>query len=184
MNKNRILALGAALVFRGGCSLAPKYTRPEAPVPAAWPAGAAYDNALVSPGAPAAAAMPWREVFTDARLRQVMEMALAGNRDLRIAALNVERARALYGVQRAELFPTEARATAGAWLVNAGILGGLGGFLAGRFAIGAWGVPVTIAGLGGILLASMTLLALLPETKGSDVVGATRAAESTASRAP
>lgn len=86
--------------------------------------------------------------------------------------------------QRAELFPTEARATAGAWLVNAGILGGLGGFLAGRFAIGAWGVPVTIAGLGGILLASMTLLALLPETRGSDLVGATPAAESAASRAP
>jgi len=83
-----------------------------------------------------------------------------------------------FTAQRAELFPTEARATAGAWLVNAGIVGGLGGFLAGRFAIAAWGVPVTIAGLGGLLLASTALLALLPETKGSDVVGAAGVAES------
>lgn len=78
-----------------------------------------------------------------------------------------------FAAQRAELFPTKARATAGAWLVNAGILGGLGGFLAGRFAIGAWGVPVTIAGLGGLTLASMALLALLPETKGADVIDPT-----------
>jgi len=77
-----------------------------------------------------------------------------------------------FAAQRAELFPTEARATATAWLVNAGILGGLGGFLAGRFAIGAWGVPATIAGLGGLTLLSMALLALLPETRGADVLGA------------
>jgi MFS family permease len=75
-----------------------------------------------------------------------------------------------FAAQRAELFPTEVRATAGAWLVNAGILGGLGGFLAGRFAIGAWGVPVTIAGLGGLLLAATALLALLPETKGAELI--------------
>ena len=75
-----------------------------------------------------------------------------------------------FTAQRSELFPTEVRATAGAWLVNAGILGGLAGFAIGRFAIGAWGVPVTIAGLGGLLLASMSLLALLPETKGWSVI--------------
>lgn len=84
-----------------------------------------------------------------------------------------------FTAQRAELFPTEARATAGAWLVNAGILGGLGGFLAGRFAIGAWGVPVTIAGLGGLTLASMALLALLPETRGADVIAGTAPGEAT-----
>jgi MFS family permease len=76
-----------------------------------------------------------------------------------------------FTAQRAELFPTEVRATAGAWLINAAILGGLGGFVAGRFAIGAWGVPVTIAGLGGVLLAASSLLILLPETKGADLLG-------------
>ena len=33
-------------------------------------------------------------------------MALTNNRDLRIAALNVEQSRAMYGIQRAELLPT------------------------------------------------------------------------------
>ena len=37
--------------------------------------------------------------------QKIIEMALKNNRDLRLAALNVERARALYGIQRAELFP-------------------------------------------------------------------------------
>lgn len=77
---------------------------------------------------------------------------------------------AAFTAQRAELFPTGVRATAGAWLVNAGIFGGLMGFLAGRFIIGAWGVPVTIAGLGGLLLASSGLLLLLPETRGADLL--------------
>ncbi|MDA8121300.1 MAG: efflux transporter outer membrane subunit [Deltaproteobacteria bacterium] len=99
------LCLGVLLSL-GGCSMAPKYARPEAPVPAAWPSGPAYDNAQVLTGAPAAAGLEWREFFTDERLRKVIETALNNNRDLRLAALNVERARALYGIQRAELLPS------------------------------------------------------------------------------
>lgn len=106
MNGCRYLLLGVAVAFLGGCTLAPKYTRPEAPVPATWPGGAAYDNAQASPGAPAAAGLAWREFFTDDRLRKVIETALNNNRDLRVAALNVERARAYYGIRRAELLPT------------------------------------------------------------------------------
>ena len=49
--------------------------------------------------------LPWRKYFTDERLQKIIETALNNNRDLRLAALNVERARALYGIQRAELFP-------------------------------------------------------------------------------
>ncbi len=99
------LPLGVFLCL-SGCSMAPKYTRPEAPVPAAWPSGSAYDNAQASPGAPPAAELTWREFFTDERLRRIIETALNNNRDLRVAALNIERARALYGIQRAELLPT------------------------------------------------------------------------------
>jgi multidrug efflux system outer membrane protein len=50
--------------------------------------------------------MPWREFIADERLQKIIETALNNNRDLRVAALNVERARALYGVQRAELLPS------------------------------------------------------------------------------
>jgi multidrug efflux system outer membrane protein len=49
--------------------------------------------------------MPWREFIADERLQKIIETALNNNRDLRLAALNVERARAYYGIQRAELLP-------------------------------------------------------------------------------
>ena len=75
-----------------------------------------------------------------------------------------------FGSQRSELFPTELRSTAGAWIVNASILGGLAGFTAGRFVVDAWGIPVTMATLGGLLLASSSLIRLLPETKGLALV--------------
>ena len=83
----------------------PKYTRPEAPIPAAWPSGPAYKETPATQGAPVAADLQWREFFADERLQKIIDTALKNNRDLRVAALNVERARALYRIQRAELFP-------------------------------------------------------------------------------
>ncbi|MCH7585955.1 MAG: hypothetical protein IH941_12490, partial [Acidobacteria bacterium] len=62
--------------------------------------------------------------------------------------------------------PTEIRSTATAWIVNASIFGGLVGFAAGRFVVDAWGVPTTIAVLGGVLIVASSLIRLLPETKG------------------
>ena len=88
-----------------GCTLAPKYTRPAAPVPADWPKGAAYQEAKPATGAPTAPELKWQEFFTDEKLQKIITTALKNNRDLRLAALNVERARALYGIQRAELLP-------------------------------------------------------------------------------
>lgn len=106
MTERLLSLLAITVVLLTGCTLAPKYTRPEAPVPASWPSGPAYDNARVSTDAPAAAGLKWREFFTDDRLRKIIETALKNNRDLRIAALNVERARAVYGIARADLLPT------------------------------------------------------------------------------
>jgi outer membrane protein, multidrug efflux system len=105
MNNHLLPLLAGAAVVTAGCTMAPKYTQPAAPVPAAWPAGPAYAH----PGTTNALAAPdlnWQEFFTDGKLRQVIGMALTNNRDLRIAALNVERARAMYGIQRAQLLPT------------------------------------------------------------------------------
>jgi multidrug efflux system outer membrane protein len=106
----RLLALPLLLSLVAGCSLIPDYLRPDPPVPAAWPDGPAYRR---DPGRAAAAADPvrdadaigWREVLRDPRLQRLVEMALADNRDLRIAALNVASAEAQYRVQRADLFP-------------------------------------------------------------------------------
>jgi len=105
MKRNRLFLIGMIAAFLGGCTLAPEYSRPPAPVPAAWPTGAAYGETQTAASVPVAPAIPWREFFTDERLQKAVEAALKNNRDLRLAALNVERARALYGVQRAELFP-------------------------------------------------------------------------------
>lgn len=71
-----------------------------------------------------------------------------------------------FGSHRSELFPTAIRSTAAAWIVNASIFGGLVGFAAGRFVVDAWGVPTTIATLGGVLMVASLLIRLLPETKG------------------
>ena len=54
---------------------------------------------------PLAPDVPWQEFFTDARLRSIVELALANNRDLRMATLNIERAQAFYRIQRAERIP-------------------------------------------------------------------------------
>jgi multidrug efflux system outer membrane protein len=54
---------------------------------------------------PQAADVKWREFFTDKRLQSVVELALANNRDLRMAALNVEKVQGLYRIQRAQQFP-------------------------------------------------------------------------------
>ena len=105
MNRRVIFLLVGIVIFLGGCTLAPEYTRLEAPIPADWPTGTAYKKTKVVTGVPAAPELKWREFFTDKRLQNVIETALNNNRDLRLAALNVERARALYGIQRAELFP-------------------------------------------------------------------------------
>jgi len=107
-----LLLLGIALV-PAGCTLAPKYARPPAPVPAAWPTGPAYASAGTATNAPDAPDLRWREFFSDERLAKLIETALTNNRDLRLAALNVERARALYGIQRATLLPTVAATASG-----------------------------------------------------------------------
>lgn len=99
------LAVVAFAALTAGCvSLAPDYQRPAAPVDENWPVGAAYASP-VADDAVAAADLDWREFFTDPQLRALIETALTHNRDLRVAALNIDRARALYRIQRAELFP-------------------------------------------------------------------------------
>jgi len=97
--------LAISAVFLTGCTMAPKYTRPAAPVPAAWPSGPAYKEPSATQVSPVTAEIQWRQFFTDERLQKIIDTALKNNRDLRVAALNVERARALYRVQRAELLP-------------------------------------------------------------------------------
>ena len=102
-------------VALAGCSLAPDYKRPDAPVSGNWPDQpkvqyGAYDNPMSLGTQPASAVAPqagtpaadlgWREFFHDPRLQRLIELALVNNRDLRVAVQRVEEARAQYGVQR------------------------------------------------------------------------------------
>ena len=114
--------LGAALLL-GGCSMIPKYERPAAPVAGHWPVTGA---AAFTPAA-AAADMEWQSFFTDAKLRQLMAAALKNNRDLRIAVLNIEQARAQFQIRRADQFPTINAAVIGSRQPNVTPANGAGG---------------------------------------------------------
>jgi len=106
-----IAVLAGALA--GCATMAPKYTRPEPPVPAAWPSGPAYKDVAGKPADKAVADIPWAEFFLDPQLRKVVALSLDNNRDLRVAALNIERSRAQYQIQRSDLFPKVDASAAG-----------------------------------------------------------------------
>lgn len=93
--------------------MAPEYTRPDAPVPSEWPDGPAYKDSAAEPGDKTAADIAWQEFFIDERLQKLIALALRNNRDLRIAALAIERSRALYRIERADLFPSVVAAGSG-----------------------------------------------------------------------
>lgn len=119
MLRNSLMAAAVATAvtfIAAGCTLAPKYHRPDAPVDQTFPTGGVYDKQpdATSASAPAgrsaqsqaAVDIGWRDFFADARLQQIVAIALKNNRDLRVSMLNVEAARAQYQITRAGLFPT------------------------------------------------------------------------------
>lgn len=118
-----VVALASLAV--GGCrTMAPEYARPEAPVPTTF----ANAAGPADEGGRPAADIPWDEFFTDARLRQVVATAIANNRDLRTAVLNIDRARAQYRIQRSALFPTVNVTASGVrQRIPEGVFGGAGG---------------------------------------------------------
>jgi multidrug efflux system outer membrane protein len=105
----------AAMLSLSACSvLEPKLPAADAAIPAEWPlppvtaaAAPAQQQAETAAGAGKAVSdIGWRDFFTDPKLEELIARALDNNRDLRVAVLNVERARALYNIQRADLFPS------------------------------------------------------------------------------
>lgn len=105
----------AAAVLTGCGSLIPSYERPVAPVAAQFPAAVADAN---SP-AVAAPDLAWQDFFQDARLKQLIALALENNRDLRVAALNLEQARAQLQIRRADEVPTIGAGASGSRTPNA-----------------------------------------------------------------
>jgi multidrug efflux system outer membrane protein len=105
MKKTTFIIMLAALYVTACGTLAPTYKRPEAPVPAQWPSGPSSKGAGETAAGKSVADIGWREFYSDERLQKVIELALTNNRDLRVAVSNIERARGLYRIQRAQLFP-------------------------------------------------------------------------------
>lgn len=103
MIMKRIINASLLTLVMSGCSFIPDYTRPKAPVADEWPNGSqTHRNAQTI----SAADIGWRDFFIDEKLRKVIALALQNNRDLRIAALNIERARAQYQITSSTLFPS------------------------------------------------------------------------------
>lgn len=90
-----------ALTALSGCTLEPHYVRPTPAVPRQFPQGDAYlrQSEATLPS------VSYRDIFRDPRLQAIIVQALASNQDLRQALANIESARALYRVQRADIFP-------------------------------------------------------------------------------
>jgi outer membrane protein, multidrug efflux system len=105
--KAHVAALIVSIALMTGCSLQPIFHRPAAPVAATFPSGDAYKNPAAGEGGTMlpAAEIGWRDFMADPRLQRLVEIALHNNRDLRVAALNVEQMQAQYRIQRAQLFP-------------------------------------------------------------------------------
>ena len=101
MINKTLLPLAAALLLAGCGSLAPAPSLPLLPVATGFPGQGAGPVASNS-----ASDIDWRNFFTDARLKRLIELALNNNRDLRVAVLAIDQARAQLQVRRADELPT------------------------------------------------------------------------------
>ena len=104
--RRRFLASALAAALAGCTALAPPYERPPAPVDTRFPGAPSADAAPVTD-------IDWRQFFTDARLQQLIALSLQGNRDLRLAALAIEQARAQAAVRDADRWPGVSAGVAG-----------------------------------------------------------------------
>jgi multidrug efflux system outer membrane protein len=134
--KRFIMSVVVLSVCLSGCTtLAPTYVRPKAPIPSSWPSGEAYrKDASVQNRV---ASVAWKDFFMDPKLQKLVALSLDNNRDLRVAALNIEKSRAQYQIQRSELFPAvNASATGSEQRAPAGVSSSGQGATVGQYTVG------------------------------------------------
>ncbi|MEY4484145.1 MAG: hypothetical protein RL693_1597 [Verrucomicrobiota bacterium] len=90
----------SSLLALSSCTVGPDYKEPETKVDATFGNAkkGSYTNDAVIAG--------WWKKFNDRQLNSLIELALANNHDLRIAAAHVEEAKALRSAARLDFFPT------------------------------------------------------------------------------
>ncbi|WP_052573874.1 efflux transporter outer membrane subunit [Haloferula sp. BvORR071] len=96
MRKSHLLILSLPALVTS-CNMQPPLDRVESPVSESFPGNS---------GGSVSADIAWNKFIVDPRLKRLVKTALDNNRDLRVAALNVEQTRAQYGIARSALFPT------------------------------------------------------------------------------
>jgi outer membrane protein TolC len=92
-----VVALAGALA--ASCTLGPDYKRPVVQPPSTF-------RGTESSSAESLADLKWFDVFRDDTLNELVASALKENFEMRIAAERVQQARELYGITRADRFPT------------------------------------------------------------------------------
>jgi len=130
----KLATLTCALTL-AGCSMMPAYERPAAPIAAQWPdASTSTKNQASTP----AADLAWQDFVGDTPLRELIRLALANNRDLRVAVLNMEQVRATYQIRRADQFPTLNLAATGLRQPSTNGSGGISSVYTAGLAMASW----------------------------------------------
>lgn len=101
MRQLKLISLSVIFILTGCLSLAPDYRQPTSPVPQQF---SLSQNQLVTPPADYQET-GWRAFFADPQVKSLIATALVNNRDLRMATLKVQEARAQYGVTDADRYP-------------------------------------------------------------------------------
>jgi len=130
----QVLAWAASLLVLPACSLMPAYERPALPVALQFPGG-------TSTPATTGPEQGWRDHFADPRLQTLVDMALANNRDLRVAMLNVAQTRAQFQIRSADLLPT-VNAAASATRQPSVVNGKLANSFSVGLAVSAWEIDL------------------------------------------
>jgi multidrug efflux system outer membrane protein len=109
----RISLTSTAISCIAGCGiLEPKLPAANAAIPVEWPlppttsVASAPTSSVATAAGVGVAHIGWRDFFVDPKLEELIARALANNRDLRVAVLNVESVRAQYRIQRADRVPS------------------------------------------------------------------------------
>jgi outer membrane protein, multidrug efflux system len=101
MRRSAVAICAVTIAALSACTMEPHYSRPAAPVASTW-----NGNAAAAADKTDVADLGWKQFFPDPVLQRLIDLALANNRDLRVAVLNVQATQAQYRIQRADLFPT------------------------------------------------------------------------------
>ncbi len=95
------LSISTVFILAGCVSLVPEYQRPALPVPQQF----SLSRNGLTPAMPGYQDTGWRRFFVDPQVAGLIAEALKNNRDIKMAALKVEEARAQFNVTDADRYP-------------------------------------------------------------------------------